>query len=103
MCSSRSRVCTTRVIKTEISHTTNKQNLKGEVSSSKPVSLQVKKIPIDQGVKHYGHRMRLYCRTGFCIMILSDGKVRGDKLGEHPAGESLFIYNEVKVATKKEF
>lgn len=76
-------------MKTEIRHTNNKQNLKGEASSSKPISLPVKKFPIDQGVKHYGHRMRLYCRTGFCIMILPDGNVRGDKLGEHPAGELI--------------
>ncbi|KAK7595279.1 hypothetical protein V9T40_013104 [Parthenolecanium corni] len=41
---------------------------------------------IEPGFKHYGPRMRLYCRTGFCITILADGTVIGDPLANHTSG-----------------
>ncbi len=55
-------------------------------SSSKPQSLQAT-APLPAAIKHYGHRMRLYCRTGYCIAILPDGTVIGENDGNHPSGK----------------
>lgn len=43
------------------------------------------------GFKHYGPRVRLYCKTGHCLTILSDGNVTGDRHGVHKSGVNTFL------------
>lgn len=51
----------------------------------------VKSTPIGRGVKHYGFRMRLHCRTGYSLAILPDGKVIADEYGDNSGGMSLSL------------
>ena len=43
---------------------------------------------IERGFKHYGYRMRLYCRTGYSLTVLHDKSVHTDELLTHPGGET---------------
>ncbi|XP_075227068.1 fibroblast growth factor 1-like [Lycorma delicatula] len=44
---------------------------------SPPPIPNIHNLPFREGNVKYGFRMRLYCRTGFHLIILPDGKVQG--------------------------
>lgn len=48
-------------------------------------------LPKKEGNKNYGFRMMLYCRTGFHLIILPDGTVKGTDEEFHKYGKLYFL------------
>lgn len=43
-------------------------------------------------VRHYGYRMRLYCRNGYNLLISPDKTVRGDAYGDNSSGKECLLF-----------